>query len=426
MKVLLLNQCFWPDVVATAQQLTMLARRLSQQGHQVTVITSRRGYDNQQLIFPKRERWQGIEIFRISSLSLGKTSRWRRSVDFGSFLLTCVGRLLLTPRHDVVVALTSPPLISWIGSVFTHFKGGKLVFWPMDLNPDEAIAAGWLKENSLTARFLTRLLKSSMVRAKSIVALDRFMKERIAAKGIDASKIEVIPPALDDGVRYDKEGREEFRRQHDLTDKFVVMYAGNHSPCNPLDTLLATAAALKTRQSIVFLFVGGGSAVEQVKQFAAARGLANIRCLPYQPYEKLSALLSAADLHVVVLGDAFRGILHPSKIYNILAVGSAVLFVGPEECHVTDLFTMMKNETPAVRARHGEWKKIAESISTLSQRLTHDTGRDPVELDQFSGDRIYASFINLLEHAGANPAAPVGQIEPGAPASQRDLIRSEP
>ncbi|HSQ24262.1 MAG TPA: hypothetical protein VLN44_07630, partial [Pyrinomonadaceae bacterium] len=98
MKVLLLNQCFWPDVVATGQQLTMLARRLSERGHQVTVITSRRGYDNQKLIFAKNERWQGIEIFRISSVGLGKASRWRRALNFGSFLLAGAGRLLLIPR----------------------------------------------------------------------------------------------------------------------------------------------------------------------------------------------------------------------------------------------------------------------------------------------------------------------------------------
>ena len=56
--------------------------------------------------------------------------------------------MLFLPRQDVVVALTSPPLVSWLGSIFTRLKGGRLVFWVMDLNPDEAVAAGWLKEQS--------------------------------------------------------------------------------------------------------------------------------------------------------------------------------------------------------------------------------------------------------------------------------------
>ena len=44
MKILLLNQCFWPDVAATAQQLTTVARGLRSRGHEVTVIAGRRGY----------------------------------------------------------------------------------------------------------------------------------------------------------------------------------------------------------------------------------------------------------------------------------------------------------------------------------------------------------------------------------------------
>ena len=43
MKILLLNQCFYPDVVSTAQHLSDLAFDLSSQGHRVTVIASRRG-----------------------------------------------------------------------------------------------------------------------------------------------------------------------------------------------------------------------------------------------------------------------------------------------------------------------------------------------------------------------------------------------
>jgi hypothetical protein len=403
--------------MATGQQLTMLARRLSDRGHQVTVITSRRGYDNPEMTFAKHERWRGIEIFRISSLGLGKSSRWRRALNFGSFLLTCAGRLFLTPRQDVVVALTSPPLISWIGAVFTRLKGGKLVFWTMDINPDEAFAAGWLKENSLTGKFLSRLLKSSLDRAAAIVALDRFMKDRLAAKGVDSARIEVIAPALGDGVRYDEEGREVFRQQNNLTGKFVVMYAGNHSPCNPLDTLLESAEALQTHPDIFFLFVGGGSALEGVRAWAETRGLTNIRCLPYQPYEKLSALLSSADLHVVVMGDAFKGILHPSKIYNILAVGSPFLFIGPDESHVSDLIAATRYTGPALLANHGESQKVAQMIAECSQRAASELRPASCQLEEFDADAIYARFINVIERAGSVSSA-VAPIEVPARASE--------
>jgi hypothetical protein len=212
--------------MATAQHLTDLAVGLSRDGHEVTVITSDRGYDNPATRFPRREVWNGVQIVRISSLAMGKKSRWRRAVNFGSFLLHCTLRLLLTRRFDVVVALTSPPLISFLGAAFVRLKGGRFFFWVMDLNPDEAIAAGWLKENSIPARILSAFLRYSLRHAERIIALDHFMKERIVAKGIAENSVVVVPPwAHDDTVRFDREGREAFRQQHKLTENFVVMYA---------------------------------------------------------------------------------------------------------------------------------------------------------------------------------------------------------
>ena len=107
MKVTLLNQCFYPDVVATGQHLTDLAVALAERGHQVTVITSRQGYDDPRMRFVKRERWQGIDIVRLPSSALGKTARWRRAIDFATLLIAYVLRLAITPRQDVVIALTA-------------------------------------------------------------------------------------------------------------------------------------------------------------------------------------------------------------------------------------------------------------------------------------------------------------------------------
>jgi len=406
MKVLLLNQAFWPDVVASAQQLTMLARRLSERGHQVTVVAGRRGYDNPKSVFKRRETWNSVKIHRIPSINVGKGNKWRRLLNFGSFMFACGARLALMPRQDVVIALTSPPLISWLGTWFVRLKGGELIFWPLDLNPDEAIAAGWLQPSSLGAKFLVRLLNSSMQRAKTIIALDEFMKERILAKGIAASKIDVIPPAADDLMHYDAAGREEFRRRHELADKFVVMYAGNHSPCHPLETLLSAAQKLKHRQAIVFVFAGGGSELPEVKAFARSHNLGNIRCLPYQSQGQLPALLSSADLHVVLMGDAFGGIVHPSKIYNILKIGAPFLFIGPEKSFVSQIIAAGGDERVAVSARHGEVEKVAALISETAQRRRQvDAARLP-QRDGFANESGFARFIAQIETATNQETSP--------------------
>jgi len=385
LKILLLNQCFYPDVVSTAQHLTDLATALAARGHEVTVVTSDRGYDDPRTRFKRRERWQGIEIFRIPSLSFGKNGRWRRVFNFGSFLLVCSLRLLTLRRFDLTIALTSPPLISFLAALFVKLRGGRFCFWVMDLNPDEAIAAGWLDENSMTSRTLQRMLRYSFGAATQTVVLDRFMKERVIAKGVDSERVTIVPPwSHDDHVGYSETGREAFRREHGLAEKFVVMYSGNHSPCHPLDTLLGAARVLQTREEIAFCFVGGGSEQAKVRE----SGLSNVKCLPYQPLEELSSSLSAADLHVVVMGEKFVGIVHPCKVYNILAVGAAVLYIGPEPSHVTDIALQHGR---FLRARHGDVEAVVAAVLEVM--------RSPLRQPNayFSKQNLLAELIALIE-----------------------------
>lgn len=410
MRVLLLNQCFYPDVMATAQQLTSLALGLRERGHAVTVIASARGYDDPSKSFPKRETWNGIEIIRISNLSLGKKSKWRRALNFLSFLVVCTWRLLLLPRFDCVVGLTSPPLISVLGAMFVRLKGGEFFFWVMDLNPDEAVAAGWLKEDSFVARGLGRMLRYSLQNSTRVIVLDRFMKRRIMSKGIPSDRIEVISPwSFDDRIRFDQQGRESFREIHALGDKFVVMHAGNHSPCHPLDTLLEAARSLAEQRGIVFCFVGGGSEHDKVAEFAATHRLKNILCLRYQPIESLAGMLSAADLHVAVMGNAFVGIVHPCKVYNILSVGAPVLYVGPSESSITEVARQLDGQLAFYSAAHGEPDRIVEHIRMAfnARGSSHLSGLD----QRFSQSVLLPKFISLLEaEAAASETALATQV----------------
>jgi glycosyltransferase involved in cell wall biosynthesis len=410
--------------MATGQYLTEVALRLVERGHQVTVVTSCRAYDHPETQFPKREAWRGIRIYRIASTGFGKSARWRRAVDFASFIALCAGRVALLPRHDVVVALTTPPLISFLGAALARLRRSRFVYWVMDFNPDEAIAAGWLRPGSPAARLLEWMSRFSLRRAEKVIALDRFMRDRIVAKGIPPANVVVIPPwSQDTEVTFDLEGRERFRKAHGLDGKFVVMYSGNHSPVHPLDTLLAAARQLAPNPDIVFCFIGGGSEWRKIrqevedgtKQKAESRGqrseirgqesgpsgfsttdsesstvgnpppagdagavssnfsvsafqrfsVSNVICLPYQPLDQLAGSLSAADLHVVVMGNGFVGIVHPCKIYNVFNVAAPVLYIGPRPSHLSAMLDELDHEYPCAAVAHGEVDRVVQAIERL-------------------------------------------------------------
>jgi putative colanic acid biosynthesis glycosyltransferase WcaI len=396
-KILFLNQAFYPDVASTAQHLGDLATALSDRGHEVTVVCSRRAYDNPAERYARRESWRGVQIRRVSSFGFGKTARWRRALDFGSYFFNCLVHLAALPRYDLVVAMTSPPLISWLGAVFSRLKANYFAFWVMDLNPDEALAAGWLRADSCTTRILRAMLRYSLHRAASIIVLDRFMADKIAAKGVDPSKISVLPPwSHDHIVRYDKEGRERFRAENGLTGKYVVMYSGNHSPCHPLTTVLDAAKELRDRQDIAFCFVGGGSEFETVRREAAEHKMTNVVTLPYQPLNRLAASLSSADLHVVVMGDPFVGLVHPCKVYNIRTLGVPYLYVGPADSHVGDL-------RPMFSVRHGDVNAVVRHvIDAAASPVTGPVAHDDV--DDHSHDELVGKMVSTLERKAARAA----------------------
>jgi colanic acid biosynthesis glycosyl transferase WcaI len=367
LKVLILSQVYFPDVVSVAQHLTDFAVALAGEGHEVKVVTSQRGYDNPTSRFSKRQIDRGVEIVRVPCTGFGKTAKWRRSADFASFLLLCSGKLITERRPDIVIALTSPPLISFLGALFARFKESIFYYWVMDLNPDEAVAAGWIKKGSLLERALQKMSRYSLRRANQIIVMDHFMQALVISKGVSPGKVAVIAPwSHDESVRFDPFGRERFRQTHGLSEKVVIMYSGNHSPCHPLDTMMLAAKQLAGQPEFVFCFIGGGSEFSRVKRFAAENALENVLCLPYQPLDALSASLSAADLHIVVMGDQFVGTIHPCKIYNILTIGIPFAYIGPNPSHISEIVKELSDDTLCAHVMHGDVARLISHIRSLA------------------------------------------------------------
>ena len=165
-----------------------------------------------------------------------------------------------------------------------------------------------------------------------------------------------------------------FIARHGLAGKFVVMYSGNHSPSNPLTTLLEAAVQLEQNDDLRFLFVGGGAGKKEVERYIAEHKLKNVISLPYQPLSELKHSLSAADVHVVSLGQTMVGIIHPCKIYGAMAVGRPILYLGPRPSHVTDL---LDRHSIGLQVIHGQVAQMVQAIQTFRSmpRTLDEMGR---------------------------------------------------
>jgi colanic acid biosynthesis glycosyl transferase WcaI len=364
--VLIVSQVFVPDPASVGQHIADVAFELARSGKfNVRVYCSARGFENPKIIYSKRENLHGVDVRRIPFASFGKKSMLLRVLGTAAFMIQAFFAVLFTPRIAGIFFSTSPPLIGLPMSIAAFLRRAPAVYWAMDLNPDQLIALGKLRPKQFTARVLEATNRFILKRSVLIIALDRFMLRRLAARGIPKSKILVLPPwPHETHIQSDTDPRLEnpFRTRNNLTGKFVIMYSGNHSPSNPLTTLLDAVVELKDDPDLRFLFVGGGSGKKQVEQYIADHKLTNAISLPYQPLDQLKYSLSSADVHVVSLGQEMVGIVHPCKIYGAMAVARPILFLGPRPSHIADLLD--KHEI-GIQISHGDVPAALAAIRRL-------------------------------------------------------------
>lgn len=426
--LLLISQVYVPDPASVGQHLHDVATEMARRGWRVIVYASARGYDDPSRRYTKRETVDGVEIRRLAFSSFGKNSILARLLGGGLFTAQATLRALGGPV-DVVLVSTSPPLAPLAGVALRMLRRARVKFWVMDLNPDQMVQLGKVGPRSLPTRLFDTMNRAIYGAADDVVALDRFMAERILRKVRDperlSQKLTVMPPwPHEDHLAPVAHEDNPFRREHGLEGKFVIMYSGNHGVSTPLTTVLEAALRLRDRDDVVFMFIGGGAGKKEVERVIAERRPPNIRSLPYQPLDRIRWSLSAADVHLVSMSNDLVGVVHPCKVYGAMAVARPILLIGPDPCHVSDL---LRENDIGWHIPHGDVdggeRVIRQIVETDAGRLRQMGQRArAVIASSLSKEALCGRLCNVLE---ANTTrAHRGGPEAGSAPGDRQFGRS--
>jgi glycosyltransferase involved in cell wall biosynthesis len=363
-RVLLLNQAFWPDVVATAQHADDLARFLRAHGDDVSVVASRAIYGERGATLPKRAEREGIQIYRVGLQLFGKRGITPRVFDFTLFYLAALWRCLILPRHDVVVCFTTPPFIAMVGVLLKWVKGTRLVYWTMDLYPEVAGAAGVMKPGSLLWNILRGVDRLCLRQSDRVVALGDYMREKVIEKGGDPERVTSIcvwsgAEQFADRPRSDN----PLRREWNLGDRFTVLYVGNFGLGHDMEAIAGAVERLKDDDSIRWLFIGDGKAKHYLEKRISDCGARNIFIGGYQTREQLADVLDVGDTHLVSLQPGWEGLILPSKFFSVLAAGKPVLWVGPER---SECVTILNENRCGFQSQAGDGESLAREILHLA------------------------------------------------------------
>ncbi|MFA7665634.1 MAG: glycosyltransferase family 4 protein [Burkholderiaceae bacterium] len=387
-RIVFLNRFFHPDLSASSQMLSDLAFGLAKRGADVHIITSRLRYDDPAARLPARERINGVTVHRIWTSGFGRRNLAGRAVDYLSFYLSAFGACVrILKPGDTLVAKTDPPMISVIGALAARLRGAELVNWLQDLFPEVAAAANIRPAKGRSGRFLQAVRDWSLRRARVNVAIGQRMHSRLLERGFDPASVTNIENWAGDELRPIPREDNPLRRQWRLENQFVVGYSGNMGEAHEFDTILDAAEQLKSRKNIRFLFIGAGKHLPYIKQAMQERGLHNIILQPYQPRERLSESLSAADVHLMSLRPDFEGLIVPSKFYGISAVGRPCLHVGAIDGE------LQKEIVRKNRFEKGDSQGLAERILDLASRPEECARLGAMRRDRFLANHTLAHGI---------------------------------
>lgn len=330
--LLIVSQLYKPSHDAGSKLLAELAEELVYRDIGVYVLTSATNYMTGENL-PLFETLDDVRVWRVPTPPVSKKSTLGKGTLYASFLLQSVASFVLLPSVDVVMILSTPPLLSWT-SLLLKPLGIHSIFLVQDVYPELMIQMGYLK-NRRVKEMLAAFDKATLSRFSRVVVLGERMKERIIAKGVSPEKVVIIENWQAGPVVFPLSDRPNaFVARHGLDDSFVVQYSGNMGIAHDFVPVIEAARILKSNRQIKFVLIGEGKRRREVEEMVKQNNLDNVLLLPYQPISLLPEVLSSAHLSLVSLRPQLEGLAVPSKLYGILAAGTPVIFIGDSDGEV--------------------------------------------------------------------------------------------
>lgn len=377
------------------------ARRMVEDGHQVTMVTSssRLPEEYSRHLFTSGTI-DGIDVRSVRITYSNYMSYPRRIWSFVLFMFGATWLGVTGPRPDVVFATSTPLTVGIPGWLAATLRGVPFVFEVRDLWPEAAIQMGALRPGSLLARLGTALERFLYRRAKAIVALSPGMVDGVVAAGIAPEKVHMVPNASDLDLFEPGPKDPELVDRFGLRGKFVVGYAGAVAPANALEDSVPQAAAIladRGRDDIVFLIAGDGKSLPALAQAKETGGLDNLVLAGTLPKREVPRLLRTADVLMTLFKDLpILATNSPNKFFDGLATGRPMIVNSPGWTR-----ELVERERAGVFVSPGDGAALADAIEQIADDpeaafAMGAAGRSLAERE-FSRDELARRVTGLLE-----------------------------
>ncbi|MFM5916851.1 MAG: WcaI family glycosyltransferase [Novosphingobium sp.] len=332
-KVLIVGLNYAPEPVGIGPYTQGFAQALVEAGAEVTAVVAKPYYPQWRVAEPYsgggwRSEWDGaVRVIRCPIYVPAEPGGLKRIVHLASFMLSALFpalRVALRGEKPDVVFTVAPALLgvptAWLAAKLT---GAKLWVHVQDFEVEAALATDLMAQSGVAAR-LARWTENHLLKLGDRVStISPQMCAKLVDKGVAPERVFEMRNWSDARFASDPEGAARIRADWGLTGKVVALYSGNIARKQGIEILVEAAHLLKDRRDIAFVICGEGPNRAELERLA--QGLDNVQLHDLQPAEKMGAMLTMADLHLLPQIAGAADLVLPSKLTNMLASGRPVV-----------------------------------------------------------------------------------------------------
>jgi colanic acid biosynthesis glycosyl transferase WcaI len=397
-KILVVTQHYPPDSSTTAVYIAAIAEGLATDNEVVVLAGS-----SHSAIQANGDGGKP-EVIEIPNWSAPKHNLILRAIAISLFALRMFfSTLMRATRNDVVFCVTTPFTLPYAVMLAAKLRGAATTLLIYDLYPEALEAAALIEPRSLTAR-LFRLANSALFRSlDAIITIGRDVEPLLLSyNGVGREKIHFIPNWTLLPVRYREPALDNHFRAG-MDSCLVVGLSGNLGFTHDPRTVFEAARLLQDEKDIHFVLSGWGIGWKQLRELQAADTLRNVTLLESVPQTELVEFLSAADAWVIPYRRNIAGVSIPSRIYNLMAVGRAIIVAAEPHSEAA----LMVNEeamgwvvTPEQPAQLADAIRRAASDRTATMQMGR---RAAVAAEKYSQAAALARYRDVILEARDGP-----------------------
>ncbi|MGA2114125.1 MAG: glycosyltransferase family 4 protein [Bryobacteraceae bacterium] len=408
-KVWIVSELYYPEDTSTGYFLTGIAEGLVAR-FAVSVLCGQPSYAFRGTRAPWKEVRDGVAIERCRALISDKNSLLGKLITHVTLICSMfVGAIRSFRRGDAVLVVTNPPLLPFAIAFACALKRSKCILIVHDVYPEVLVAAGLLRRRSLLVAIANAMNRCLLLTAGHVIVLGRDMGTLLRGKcpRLRPDRITVAPHWADVlDIRPTDRKDNGILSRLGLSGKMVVQYAGNIGRTHQIEALVECARRFQDDPRVHFIICGQGARAEWARREVIDSGLANVSILPRQPRERLCELLNACDISIISLAPGMSGVSVPSRLYNLMAAGKAVVALCDSDSEVGQVIREEKiGWVVPAGAPLGLLQVLREAVANQEQLANMGSRAREAAARKYTREITIARYAQVLDRVLGRPAA---------------------